>query len=661
MLQTNTNIRKFSTNLRSAAIQIANFDRMNRMLRDHLLGLLAVGALSTNLWAFNEKLPKALSFKPRQSDVNYDKVSPADVEKCSLEEVKRNDGEGFWITGPGGQPLRWFVDTNGDKKPDRWSYYGGGVEVYRESDTNFNGTADEFRWLNTEGMRWGVDENEDGKIDRWRAISAEEVTAEVIRAIATNDRERFERLLLTDKEIKSLALGESLSNSVKSRVKSAQEKFSTWMKQQTVVSASSVWTNFGADKPGIVPAGTENSTKDVVAYENAVALFSDNGEAKQLIVGTMIQVDGAWRLASLPRIVGDNSSTEESGVFWQASYSGRSGTADAETNSNSGMSKAMEALVNQMQDIDKKIATESDKNPWHAKRADLLEKMISSSETAAEQTNWIEQFADTVSAAAQVGEYTDGIERLQDFVRKLQEANASSERVAYVAFRTLTAEHNVKMQLPNAKFDDLNETYLGNLKKFIEEYPTAKDSGEAILQIALAAELTGDAKDATKWYSQAAKTFASSDAGKRASGAMNRLGLEGKPFSITLPTLDGRTFKSSEYRDGPVIYHFWASNCPSCKTDMRALKELQATYAKSKLKIVGVNLDKTPETGVAFLKDINTNWVNVHDKGGMDSQLALTLGIQVLPMNFVVDKDGKVVKTSVHWTDLEKIIDELVK
>jgi thiol-disulfide isomerase/thioredoxin len=217
------------------------------------------------------------------------------------------------------------------------------------------------------------------------------------------------------------------------------------------------------------------------------------------------------------------------------------------------------------------------------------------------------------------------------------------------------------MQQPNAKFEDLNEAYLDNLKKFIEKYPTARDSAEAILQIALAAELTSENKEAVKWYGQAAKLFPNTESGKRAAGALNRLSLEGKPFSLTLPTLDGRTFKSSEYRDGPVIYHFWSSNCASCKTDMRALKELQANYSKNKVKIVGVNLDREPEKGVQFLKDIQSPWVHVHDKGGMESQLAYSLGIQVLPLNFVVDKDGKVVKTGVHWTDLDKIISGLVK
>ena len=607
----------------------------------------------------DETLAKALAFRPRQADVNYDKVTPADIDKCKIEKVQRADGEGFWVTGPGGQPLRWFVDTNADKKTDRYSYYSHGVEVYRESDTNFNGTADEFRWLNTEGMRWGVDENEDGVIDFWRSISAEEVSAELVRAVAANDRARFERLLLTDKELDSLGLGTTLGETVKDRVQSARQRFDRWVAQQKAITKSSTWSNFGADKPGTVPAGTEGSTKDVVVYENAVALFTDNGEAKQLIVGTLIQVDGAWRLASLPRIAGDESTADESGVFFSASFNhARSANSGADA---AGMTRSLELLVTQLQEIDKKLSTESDKELWHAKRADVIEKLVSASESAAEQVTWIEQFAETVSAAAQVGEYVGGIDRLKDFTRKLQNAGASSDRIAYVVFRTLTAEQNVKMSAPDANFESLNKEYLSSLRTFTEQYPQASDSAEAMVQLALAAEFTGESKEAEQWYARASKEFPESESGKKAAGALNRMNLAGKPFLISGSTLDGKPFKSAELKDGPVVYYFWATWCDGCKADMRAIKELQAKFAKNRVRVVAVNFDKDVSRATQFVKENPAPFIHLNDKGGLDSNLAVSYGLLTLPMTFVVDRDGKVVRSGVHWTDLDRILQDMVK
>ncbi len=74
-------------------------------------------------------------------------------------------------------------------------------------------------------------------------------------------------------------------------------------KRQTSPSASDAkWVQFAASSPGVVPSGTEGSSKDVVVYENAVAMFEQGERSGQLMVGTLIQVGDAWRLVELPSV-----------------------------------------------------------------------------------------------------------------------------------------------------------------------------------------------------------------------------------------------------------------------------------------------------------------------------------------------------------------------
>ena len=609
------------------------------------------------------QLVKALSYKPRQPDVVYEKVDADQMENCTIEETVREDGKGFWITGAGGQPLRWFADTDKDNQLDRWSYYNGGVEVYREFDTDANGKADEYRWLNTEGMRRGVDKDEDGEIDRWTMISAEEVTFEVVRASSGRDVQRFTRLLISPTEIEELGLGKEKESLLKQRVSDAEKQFESWVAGQNIVRANSQWTNFGADKPGVVPAGTDGSKKDIAVYENTVALLRNDGEPRQLLVGTMIRVDDTWRLVDLPKAISEGTVVSDGGVFFSASFAPRNEAA-ATSSVPTGISPAMERLVGELQSVDEKLSAGSgDTAQLQAQRADVIEKLVAASTSKEEQSTWIRQFADTVSAATQTGDYPTGVKRLQDFRRKLASVNASDDDAAYVVFRTLTADYNQKMLQPKAKYEQLQEQYLKNLGQFVRQFPRSEDSAEAMITIGLSAEFSGDAREAKSWYQKASRGFGDTLAGKKATGALRRLELKGKPFPLQGKRIQGGDFDSSAYVGGPVIYHGWASWCEACKAEMRVLKELQAKYAKSKLRIVGLNFDNDPAQGLAFLKqpDNSFPWVHLYEPNGLDSNVAVSNGILSLPSNIVVDGRGRVVATGVHHSELDEVIADLVK
>ena len=625
---------------------------------------LLVATLATPCCAADksEQLSKALSYKPRQPDVVYEKVSDDEIDDCFMEEMVRSDGKGFWITGPGGQPLRWFADTNGDNKLDKWSYFDAGVEVYREFDSDFNGKADEYRWLGTQGLRRGIDrdEDKDAVIDEWLMISAEEVSAEAVMAAARRNAQQFRRLIISPEEIDQLGLGAAKSELLLQRAKDAAEQFGDWVAGQNVVTRTSRWTNFGADKPGIVPAGTDDSKKDVVVYENVVALLEDGGDAKQLLIGTLVRVGDCWRLVDLPRAVSEGSVVSDGGLFLPATFTTRNANR-APAGVVGGISPAMEKLMSDLQEIDSKLTEGGDQELLQARRADVIEKLVSAGENKQDRTTWIRQFADTVSAAAQGGEYPDGVKRLQEFTQKLEKIKADQDEIAYVVFRTITAEYNLEMQKPKAKYEELQKSYLGDLIGFVRNYPRSEDAAEAMIQIALSAEFSGEVKTAKSWYEKAGESFGGTLAGRKAIGALKRLNLEGQSFQLQAKTLDGRTFNSSGYRGGPVVYHSWASWCQGCEKEMRALRELRAKYATSKLRIVGMNFDNAPDTGNNFLEENKFPWVHLHEPGGLDSDLAVNLGILTLPATIIVDKDGKVFKSGVHWTELDGIIEGLVK
>ncbi len=275
--------------------------------------LVALPTLSASA-AVTPTVEQALKLQPLQKDVDYDKPAAAEIAKCAIKAEKTGGKTGWTVRDGNGQLLRNFADTNSDNVVDQWSYYKDGVEVYRDIDSNFNGKADQCRWLNTGGTRWGMLAADDGrnlKIESWKIISAEEVTAELVAAMRDNDVERFERLLLSSQELKSLGLGMRKAASIAKRVQAAPSAFRQVLKEQKVVGPETRWASLGATRPGLVPAGSDDSENDLWVYENASAMVATGDKHAQVTVGALVRVREVWRLIDAPTLSGDNSPDPE--------------------------------------------------------------------------------------------------------------------------------------------------------------------------------------------------------------------------------------------------------------------------------------------------------------------------------------------------------------
>ncbi len=598
----------------------------------------------------------ALKLQPVQADISYQKPSTEEIVRCRVVDLREGDWTGWAVETAEGTKLRRYADTDGDKKVDLWCYYDQGIEVYRDIDADHNGKADQYRWLGTAGTRWGLDDNEDGKIDRWRQISAEEVTAEVVAALANKDVNRFTRLLANEKELDAIGLGTETQRRIVAKLDAADAAFAKLAKEQTALTAAARWVQFAAPAPGIVPQGTEKSTRDVRVYENAVAMYDDNSRGGQLLIGTLVQSGDAWRLVDVPQVVEEGQPmTQATGVFFTPG--GNASAAMARTN----MGAATQELVGSLEAIDRELA--SAKKPdqqalLNRKRVDVVEKLIATSADRVERDNWMRQLVDTVSIAVQNGSYPDGVERLKKFSSVLEDDPALQ---AYVNFQIISTEY-VSQQTPDADFTKVQEWYLESLTKFVDQYPESPESAQALLQLGLSKEFEEKQSAALDYYTKVARTFADTDAGEKATGAIRRLQSEGRSIDFSGRSIKGESFDLAKLSGKPVIIHYWATWCDACKQDMKLLRQLQAKYQAAGLTIVGVNVDATRELANDYLKANPAPWVHLYEDGGLESSgLAKQLGVQTLPMMLLVDPSGKVVSNNVYAASLDAELAKIAK
>lgn len=609
----------------------------------------------------NPTAAEALALAPVQKDVEYDRPAAAEIARCTIDKETVGGRTGYVVRAESGQILRRFLDTSGDNKVDQWCYYKDGIEVYRDIDGDHNGKADQYRWLGTAGTRWGIDTNEDGRIDSWKVISAEEVTEEVVAALRDRDAARFSRLLLTTDELKSLGLSTKQQNELTAKVAAAVKDFAAEAGRQRLVTPKSEWIHFGASKPGIVPAGTEGATKDIIVYDNVTTVIETDGKHAQLVIGTLVKVGDAWRLFDLPKNLAGDQTAAAVGYFFQASFSHR---PDVEHPVVPGaVSAELRKLVEDLEKLDGRLVaatTAAQQSRLNAERADLLEKIIAAA-AGDDRAIWIRQYAETVSAAVQSGSFPKGIERLQSLLADVSRQPGGAELAPFIKFRILTADYNQKLMQPNADFEKINDTYMTSLETFVKDYEKSPDAAEAMLQLAIGAEFAGKESDAIRWFTRIAREFPSSDLAPKAQGAKRRLESVGKTVPLKSQTLEGRAFDVATATGRVVLIHYWATWCEPCKQDLDTIKQLQAKYGSAGFYPVGVNLDNDAKDALGYLRTKPLSWPQLYEPGGLDGRLASELGILALPTMILIGKDGKVVNRNIHAAELDAELKKLLR
>ncbi len=594
----------------------------------------------------------ALRLKPMQTDIVFDTPGAADVPKCRVTADESAKATAWVVSGPAGETLRQFVDSNGDNKVDEWRYFRGGIEVYRDVDENFNGKADQYRWLGTAGTRWGLDEDEDGKIDSWRQISPEEVTSQIIESIKTRDKQRFLSVLLSPKELVSLGLGKAIQKNLAERIRAADVAFAKVASSQRSISKSTQWIDFGGMQPGTIPAGTDGSSRDVTVYENVVAMIETDSKPAQVPIGTLVNVGRGWRVVGLPIANGDTSAPEF--VFFEA-------TNQPE---NIGVSETTEKLIKVLEQIDGQLAKTrkpGDLTKLNEKRADALEALAGEANSVADQEMWWMQFADTVGTAAQAGTFPDGTKRLEKLRRLLVSSSKNKELIGHVTFTHMSADYAEQLQAKDADYTKIQDDWLVQLESFLRKFPTSSNAPEAMLQLALAKEFAGEDDEANEWYTKIVTDFQGSPLSAKAAGAKRRLESVGKTLQLQGNTVTGKTFSLNQLRGKTVVVHYWATWCEPCKQDMEILKDLQKEYEKDGLEIVGINLDAQAEEVTRFFRTERPLWTHLYEEGGLDSRLAAEMGVFTLPVMLLVDERGRVVNRQLHGAQLRAELEKLIR
>ena len=139
-------------------------------------------------------------------------------------------------------------------------------------------------------------------------------------------------------------------------------------------------------------------------------------------------------------------------------------------------------------------------------------------------------------------------------------------------------------------------------------------------------------------------------------------GMKAPAFEVQM--FDGSTIKLADLKGKVVLLNFWATWCPPCRAELtRVEKDIIEKFKGQDFVFIPVSRGEKRETVAAFREKMGYTFpMGLDSDGSVYAEYAQTY----IPRNFLIDKNGKVVKASVGYDEAEfaeliKLIEEQLK